>query len=159
MLLNLVPCIEVSCSLDSSSGNVIFLHRISKCIAESWWLFCRPSSCHWEILCLVSHIVKAGKSVVCCCVCGDTDLPKEVTGVAAKASALHGPLIFDWALHSDVHAFLHCTVISCGKKNGLMLTVTNWKWWNHPCSYGLPPSVLSGTRKSFLPATGLATCT
>jgi hypothetical protein len=66
-----------------------------------------------EILTEVSHLHKSGKSVVFCWVRGHTGLPgNEVADAAAKTATLHGFIIFDTALGSDVHTFLHRALLS-----------------------------------------------
>jgi hypothetical protein len=59
------------------------------------------------ILCEVSHLHKAGKSVVFCSIPSHTGLPgNEAADVAYKAASLYGPLVFDRALSTVVDTFL-----------------------------------------------------
>jgi hypothetical protein len=66
-----------------------------------------------EILIQLSYHHKSGKSVLFCPVTGHTGLPgNEAADAAAKAAALHGNLVSDRALGSDVRTFLHRDVLS-----------------------------------------------
>jgi hypothetical protein len=115
------------------------LHRLHKCHAESSRLHATPSN-FLEILQQVFHFHETHGTVVFCWVPGHIGLPgNEVTDVATKEAAVLRNLTSDWALSSDVYAYLHCAVLSLwqdewtqtvGKKFWMVkLTVEVWCSW------------------------------
>jgi hypothetical protein len=101
ILLNCVPCIEVSCLFDTNGGNVI-----SSAYTPGGYSLDHPIVI--ERLCVQFPIfIRQGSLLYFA-----GYVAKEATIVVTKTSALHRPLTSDRALHSDVHAFLHHAVIS-----------------------------------------------
>jgi hypothetical protein len=66
-----------------------------------------------EILIQLSSLHKSGKSIVFCWVPDHTGLPgNKAADAAAEVATLHRTLVSDRTLGSDVHTFLHCTILS-----------------------------------------------
>jgi hypothetical protein len=79
-----------------------------------------------EILAQLSHLQKAGKSVVFCRVPGHTGLPgNEVADAAAKEAALHVNMTSDRAVGNDVRIFLHRIVLSLWQDEWYTLRAIN----------------------------------
>jgi hypothetical protein len=66
-----------------------------------------------EVLQEVWYLPVAGNSVLFCWIPGHTSLPgNKATSAAAKEASLLWNLTSDWALDSDIHAFILHTVLS-----------------------------------------------
>lgn len=105
LLPNCVPCTELSYLFGASGGSFVSSARTPK-------VPCSPNgyspdhSSHRYYVPGFPYLYSGGKSVVFCWAPGRRDLPRnEAADVTSKAAALHGPLVSDRALGTEVSAF------------------------------------------------------